>query len=46
LWSPTAPGALSFTKILAGWGHRANVVLADGVEDAGYISAVIGLNAR
>lgn len=46
LWNPTAPGALSLTQILAGWGHRANVVLADGVEDAGFISAVIGLNAR
>lgn len=46
LWNPTAPGALSFAQILAGWGHRANVVLADGVEDAGFIPAVIGLNAR
>ena len=46
LWNPTAPGALSFAQILAGWGHRVNVVLANGVEDAGYIPAVIGLNAR
>ena len=32
-------------KILASWGHRANVVLTDGVEYGGFIQAVIGLNA-
>jgi hypothetical protein len=30
-----------------GWfGHRANGLLADGVEHAGFIGAVIGLNAK
>jgi len=33
-------------QILAAWGHRANVVIADGVEYSGFIQAVIGLNAR
>jgi hypothetical protein len=42
LWDASAPR----NKILAAWGHRANVVLADGVEYGGFIRAVIGLNAR
>jgi hypothetical protein len=46
LWSPTQPGAISRNEILSSWGHRANVVLADGVENQGFIPAVIGLNAR
>ena len=46
LWNPSGPGALSRNQILLTWGHRANVVLADGVENNGYVPAVIGLNAK
>jgi hypothetical protein len=46
LWEPSGPGAVSRTQILATWGHRANVVLADGVENRGYIAAVIRSNAN
>lgn len=46
LWSPGGGGVESRNQILAKWGHRANVVLADGVENGGYIGAVIDLNAR
>ena len=42
LWSGNAPR----DGILAVWGHRANVVLADGVEYGRFIEVVIGLNAR
>jgi len=42
LWSARDPR----NRILASWGHRANVVLADGVEYGGFIPAVIGLNAK
>jgi hypothetical protein len=42
LWTGTVPRNLA----LAAWGHRANIVLADGVEYGGFIQAVIGLNAR
>lgn len=42
LWDASAPR----NKILAAWGHRTNIVLADGVEYGGFIQAVIGLNAR
>jgi hypothetical protein len=44
LWAPST-GAVSRNQILVAWGHRANVVLADGVEYRGYVAAVIGLNA-
>jgi hypothetical protein len=33
-------------SILVVWGHRANVVVTDGVENAGFIPRVIGLNAE
>ena len=46
LWDPNGAGAVSRNRILVTWGHRANVVLADGVENRGYVAAVIGLNAR
>jgi hypothetical protein len=46
LWDPSEPGAVSRNQILASWGHRVNMVLADGVENQGYVAAVIGLNAR
>jgi hypothetical protein len=42
LWTGAAPRNLA----LAAWGHRANVVLGDGVEYGDFIQAVIGLNAR
>jgi hypothetical protein len=42
LWDASAPR----NKILATWGHRANVVLADGVEYGRFVQAVIGLSAR
>jgi len=42
LWSANAPR----DGILAVWDHRANVVLADGVEYGGFIEAVVGLNAK
>ena len=45
LWRPSGRGALSRDQILARWGHRVNVVIVDGVENRGYIAAVIGLNA-
>jgi hypothetical protein len=46
LWDPSGAGALSRNQILLTWGRRANVVLADGVENKGYVPAVIGLNAK
>ena len=42
LWSGNAPRI----RILAAWGHRANIVLTDGVEYGRVIEAVIGLNAQ
>jgi hypothetical protein len=45
LWDPSGAGAVSRNQILVTWGHRANVVLADGVENHGYVAAVIGSNA-
>jgi len=44
LWGQ-ASGAHTRDAILAEWGHRANVVLADGVENDGYVAAVVRLNA-
>jgi hypothetical protein len=41
LWEGTAPR----NRVLAAWGHRANVVLADGVQYGGFVEAVVGLNA-
>jgi hypothetical protein len=46
LWDPSGAGAVSRNQILVTWGHKANVVLADGVENRGYVAAVIGLNAK
>jgi len=46
LWAPTGSRTQSRNQILATWGHRTNVVLADGVENGSYIPAVIELNAR
>lgn len=46
LWAPQAPDALSRNQILGQWGHRVNVVLADGVEYQDFVGAVIALNAR
>jgi hypothetical protein len=40
LWAPSGRN-----RIVAGWAHRVNVVLADGVENGGFIAAVISLNA-
>jgi hypothetical protein len=45
LWAPSIPRASSRNEIVARWGHRANVVLADGVEYDGFIPSVIALNA-
>ncbi len=42
VWGANAPR----NRILAAWGHRANIVLADGVEYGGYVNAVIALNAK
>ncbi len=42
LWGAGAPR----NQILAAWGHRANIVLADGVEYGGYVNAVVALNAK
>jgi hypothetical protein len=42
LWSGNAPRI----RILAAWGHRANIVLTDGVEYGRFIEAVIALNAK
>jgi len=46
LWDPAGTGAMSTSQILATWGHRANVVLADGIEHGTYVPAVIALNAK
>jgi hypothetical protein len=45
LWAPVGTGALSRRQILATWGRRANVVLADGVEYGGYVAAAVEANA-
>ncbi len=42
LWGANTPR----NQILAAWGHRANIVLADGVEYGGYVTAVVALNAK
>lgn len=42
LWGQGAPR----DGILHGWGHRLNIVLADGVEHGDYIGAVIDLNSK
>ncbi len=42
LWDAKAPR----NRILAAWGHRANIVLANGVEYGGYVPAVVALNAK
>ena len=43
LWGANSPR----NQILAAWGHRANIVLADGVEyGGGYVNAVVVLNAK
>jgi len=48
LWDPSAHGitALSRNEVAGGWGHRAGVILADGVENDGFAAAVIALNAK
>lgn len=46
LFGASATCAVSRNQILTAWDHRANVVLADGVEYGGYIAAVIALNAK
>jgi hypothetical protein len=46
LWAPSSPRASSRNEIVARWGHRANVVIADGVEYNGFVPSVIALNAR
>ena len=35
-----------YGQILSAWGHRTNVVLANGVEFGGFTPAVIGQNSR
>jgi hypothetical protein len=45
LWQPDQAGAIGRNRIVASWGSRANMVLADGVEYRGFVPAVIALNA-
>jgi hypothetical protein len=42
LWS----GGYDRNSVLGAWGHRSNVVVTDGVEQAGFVAHVVELNAR
>jgi len=41
LWT----GTYTRNSVLAAWGHRANVVVTDGIEHAGFVQQVVELNA-
>jgi hypothetical protein len=46
LMAPGSTGSSPRNSIASQWGHRANIVLSDGIEYGGFIAAVIGDNAK